>query len=535
MACLVVSNADYDQFEVTNASECNCSDPSYWYTELCDCDYPETTATDLIQEALPLGLWYGLVLVLGVIGNTLVITVVVRYRKMRSFTNILLASLSTADLLIVLFCLPVQYSKYLSHSWIMGVFLCISFHYVELLTMICSLMTMTVISIQRYLAIAFPMQSISLRSKRRALRTVLLTWVLSAFLAIPILFGQGYPNRPTLSVTHWKRVANKSSRWWCLNAAPHWYLQMKHPSIATRFMRNPQAEVVAEAMFNCSFSINIVKSTFNLEYRLADFPLIDGSSDQQSRHHCCLSRGDNVEIEGNTKLHELEVNRTPKNVTVSWCWRRFSENYWEKFVVLYLGPFVTMAISYILLIRHLYFVGPACLNDDVFSNHQGNDLVDSCVEMSTCSQSIVGRKKSIRREQSKKVTKMLVTILLLFFICWTPTLVDEFLVAFDYLCHTSPTTTLKYMRMIFAIMKFSNSCINPLVYAFMSNSFRSTFMIACGPLFMKRNAKCHLGRKVPFHHESPASERSLQAKYDRDAEGRLQRLDHFRSESLGAC
>ncbi|KFD58705.1 hypothetical protein M514_00398 [Trichuris suis] len=474
MACLVVSNADYDQFEVTNASECNCSDPSYWYTELCDCDYPETTATDLIQEALPLGLWYGLVLVLGVIGNTLVITVVVRYRKMRSFTNILLASLSTADLLIVLFCLPVQYSKYLSHSWIMGVFLCISFHYVELLTMICSLMTMTVISIQRYLAIAFPMQSISLRSKRRALRTVLLTWVLSAFLAIPILFGQ-------------------------------------------------------------------VKSTFNLEYRLADFPLIDGSSDQQSRHHCCLSRGDNVEIEGNTKLHELEVNRTPKNVTVSWCWRRFSENYWEKvfvlyqFVVLYLGPFVTMAISYILLIRHLYFVGPACLNDDVFSNHQGNDLVDSCVEMSTCSQSIVGRKKSIRREQSKKVTKMLVTILLLFFICWTPTLVDEFLVAFDYLCHTSPTTTLKYMRMIFAIMKFSNSCINPLVYAFMSNSFRSTFMIACGPLFMKRNAKCHLGRKVPFHHESPASERSLQAKYDRDAEGRLQRLDHFRSESLGAC
>ncbi|CDW54236.1 Putative neuropeptide G protein-coupled receptor [Trichuris trichiura] len=428
MACLVVSHADYEQFEVTNASECNCSDPSYWYTELCDCDYPETTATDLIQEALPLGLWYGLVLVLGVIGNTLVITVVVRYRKMRSFTNILLASLSTADLLIVLFCLPVQYSKYLSHSWIMGVFLCISFHYVELLTMICSLMTMTVISIQRYLAIAFPMQSISLRSKRRALRTVLLTWVLSAFLAIPILFGQ-----------------------------------------------------------------------------------------------------------------ELEINRTPKNVTVSWCWRRFSENYWEKvfvlyqFVVLYLGPFVTMAISYILLIRHLYFVGPACLNDDAFSNHQGNDLIDSCMEMSTCSQSIVGRKKSIRREQSKKVTKMLVTILLLFFICWTPTLVDEFLVAFDYLCHTSPTTTLKYMRMIFAIMKFSNSCINPLVYAFMSNSFRSTFMIACGPLFMKRNTKCHLERKVPFHHESPASERSLQAKYDRDAEGRLQRLDHFRSESLGTC
>uniref|UniRef100_A0A5S6QC58 G_PROTEIN_RECEP_F1_2 domain-containing protein n=1 Tax=Trichuris muris TaxID=70415 RepID=A0A5S6QC58_TRIMR len=425
MACLVVSDADYDHFEVTNASECNCSDPSYWYTELCDCDYPETTATALIQDALPLGLWYGLVLILGAIGNTLVITVVIRYRKMRSFTNILLASLSTADLLIVLFCLPVQYSKYLSHSWIMGAFLCISFHYVQLLTMICSLMTMTVISIQRYLAIAFPMQSMSFRSKRRALRTVLITWMSSALLAIPILFGQ-----------------------------------------------------------------------------------------------------------------ELEVYNTPKNVTVSWCWRRFSDEYWEKvfvlyqFVVLYLGPFVTMAISYILLIRHLYFVGPACLNNEVFSNLQATELVDSCMEMPTSSQSVGGRKKSIRKEQSKKVTKMLVTILLLFFICWTPTLVDEFLVAFDYLCYTSPTTTLKYMRMIFAIMKFSNSCINPLVYAFMSNSFRTTFVIACGPLFMRRNRRRHLGRKAQFHHESPASERSLQIKCDRDPEGRLQKLSRLHSEAL---
>ncbi|KRY84303.1 G-protein coupled receptor 54 [Trichinella pseudospiralis] len=376
MACLVVADADYDQLEITNASECNCSDPAYWYNELCDCDYPEATSIALLS-------------------------------KMRSFTNILLASMSTADLLILLFCLPVQYCKYLSHSWIMGAFLCVAFHYVELMTMICSLMTMTTISIQRYAAVAFPMKSMSFRSKKRALKTVLVTWLLSALLAVPILFGQ-----------------------------------------------------------------------------------------------------------------ELEVYKTPKNVTVSWCWRRFSDHYWEKifvlyqFVILYLGPFATTAISYLLLIQRLYFgEANSLLQENVSARSVGN-ANGSTAEHQQTYQAKSSRRFCPRREQSKKVTKMLVIILLLFFVCWTPTLVDEFLVAFDYLCHTSPTTTLKYMRMIFAIMKFSNSCINPIVYAFMSNSFRTTFIIVCNPLCLKRRHSLPVDSRTHNRRDSPISERSLRLHSD---------------------
>ncbi|KRX85342.1 G-protein coupled receptor 54 [Trichinella sp. T6] len=408
MACLVVADADYDQLEITNSSECNCSDPAYWYNELCDCDYPEATSIALVHDALPLGIWYGLVLILGAIGNSLVITVVIRYRKMRSFTNILLSSMSTADLLILLFCLPVQYCKYLSHSWIMGAFLCVAFHYVELMTMICSLMTMTTISIQRYAAVAFPMKSMSFRSKKRALKTVLVTWLFSALLAVPILFGQ-----------------------------------------------------------------------------------------------------------------ELEVYKTPKNVTVSWCWRRFSDHYWEKifvlyqFVILYLGPFATTAISYLLLIQRLYFGETnSLLQENVSARSAGNANGSTAEHQQTCQAKSSQKRFCPRREQSKKVTKMLVIILLLFFVCWTPTLVDEFLVAFDYLCHTSPTTTLKYMRMIFAIMKFSNSCINPIVYAFMSNSFRTTFIIVCGPLCLKRKYSLAADSRTHNRRDSPISERSLRLHSD---------------------
>ncbi|VDP19250.1 unnamed protein product [Soboliphyme baturini] len=345
MACLMVDDYDYEIFEVTNTSQCNCSDPAFWYNELCNCDYPQAPPSPL-YDALPLGMWYGVVFVLGALGNSMVIAVVSIYKRMRSLTNIFLASLSTADLLIILFCIPVQYMKYLSYSWFLGKFLCIWFHYVQLFTMICSVLTLTVISFERYMAVAFPMKIIWLRSTCRARKTVLIIWLLSAILATPLIFGQ-----------------------------------------VTRLP---------------------------IQFRV---------------------------------IH--------KKIFVLY-----------QFLLLYLIPLATMAVCYALLVRVLYFS-----NRDPFlgitpapdsANHSMNTT-------------LLNSKRNIQ-----KIVQMLVAVVSLFIICWTPYLVDEFLVAFGYLCHTSPTETLKYMRMTFAIMKFSNSCVNPIVYAFMSRHFRRTFVSVCG-------------------------------------------------------
>ena len=51
---------------------------------------------------------YALVFFLGVIGNALVIAVVVRYPSMQSVTNVFIANLAIADLLVVVICLPVN-------------------------------------------------------------------------------------------------------------------------------------------------------------------------------------------------------------------------------------------------------------------------------------------------------------------------------------------------------------------------------------------------------------------------------------------
>lgn len=48
--------------------------------------------------------------ILGLVGNVLIIFTTLRYRKMKSTTNVFLASLASADLLLIVFCVPVKVS-----------------------------------------------------------------------------------------------------------------------------------------------------------------------------------------------------------------------------------------------------------------------------------------------------------------------------------------------------------------------------------------------------------------------------------------
>ena len=74
-------------------------------------DYDASVNVIPLSELVPVALVYGLTLVLGVTGNALVIFSILRYRRMQSVTNIFLTSLSTADLIVVLICVPIKVGK----------------------------------------------------------------------------------------------------------------------------------------------------------------------------------------------------------------------------------------------------------------------------------------------------------------------------------------------------------------------------------------------------------------------------------------
>lgn len=76
-------------------------------------DFDET-----VKEMVPL--FFGLIGVSGLIGNSLVILVVLSNPQMRSTTNLLIINLASADLLFVVFCIPATMLDYISNEWPFG-------------------------------------------------------------------------------------------------------------------------------------------------------------------------------------------------------------------------------------------------------------------------------------------------------------------------------------------------------------------------------------------------------------------------------
>ncbi|KAG7210800.1 hypothetical protein KM043_012291 [Ampulex compressa] len=80
----------------------------------------------------------------------------------------------------------------------------------------------------------------------------------------------------------------------------------------------------------------------------------------------------------------------------------------------------------------------------------------------------------------QQVVKMLVAVVVLFAICWGPILIDNVLTAYGYLPRQKSGTQ-KHLHTAFQLMAYFNSCINPIVYGFMSKHFRESFLAAaCG-------------------------------------------------------
>ncbi|XP_059099323.1 G-protein coupled receptor 54-like [Tigriopus californicus] len=142
------------------------------------------------EELLPPLFIYSLTLSLGVVGNLLIIWAILGYRKMQTPTNIFLASLAMADLLLCVICIPVKLAELFSFSWTFGLFLCKFVNYMQNVSAIASVINLTVMSLERCYAIVYPMKAKSVCTVSRANKAVCMIWLLAIVLAIPTLIVQ---------------------------------------------------------------------------------------------------------------------------------------------------------------------------------------------------------------------------------------------------------------------------------------------------------------------------------------------------------
>ncbi|XP_071807929.1 orexin receptor type 2-like [Asterias amurensis] len=120
---------------------------------------------------------YGLVFLLAIIGNTLVCIAVLRNEHMRTVTNYYIVNLAVADILVSLVCLPVTVVVDVSETWFFGGVLCLIIPYIQNTSVCVSVFTLTMIAVDRFLAICYPLKFQS--SARRTIISVIVIWCVS--------------------------------------------------------------------------------------------------------------------------------------------------------------------------------------------------------------------------------------------------------------------------------------------------------------------------------------------------------------------
>ena len=99
---------------------------------------------------------YGVVFVVGIVGNSLVIYVVARHRPMQTVTNVFIANLAVSDVIMCLLAVPFTPLSALLHSWTFGETICHLMPMAMGITVYVSTLTSTAISVNRYLSTVHP-------------------------------------------------------------------------------------------------------------------------------------------------------------------------------------------------------------------------------------------------------------------------------------------------------------------------------------------------------------------------------------------
>ncbi|XP_063771937.1 uracil nucleotide/cysteinyl leukotriene receptor-like [Pseudophryne corroboree] len=143
-----------------------------------------------LENAL-LSVCYLLGLFVGGLGNILAISVFAQDRQPKSPSDIFLLHLALSDLFLLL-SLPTRLFYHLSgNSWPFGSLACRLSGFVFYLNMYASLYFLAGISIDRYLAIVHPLNSVKFRKPLHAHVTCGFLWAIVAFATAPLLLGRG--------------------------------------------------------------------------------------------------------------------------------------------------------------------------------------------------------------------------------------------------------------------------------------------------------------------------------------------------------
>uniref|UniRef100_A0A3B5L3Q4 Alpha-1A adrenergic receptor n=1 Tax=Xiphophorus couchianus TaxID=32473 RepID=A0A3B5L3Q4_9TELE len=147
-----------------------------------------------LAKAVALGAVLVVFLLFGVLGNILVILSVLLHHQWRSVTHYFIANLAAADLLLSSAVLPFSAASEALGRWVFGRSFCNVWAALDVLCCTASILSLCVISIDRYLAVSYPLRYPAIATGRRGLTAVAALWGVSAAISVGPLFGWKEPD-----------------------------------------------------------------------------------------------------------------------------------------------------------------------------------------------------------------------------------------------------------------------------------------------------------------------------------------------------
>ncbi|KAM4691849.1 galanin receptor 2a-like [Rhinophrynus dorsalis] len=145
-------------------------------------------------STIALVVMYSVSFLVGLVGNIMALRVLGGRRKKGcrlsrvSGTRKLLVNLAVCDMMVICICMPINLGHQVHNAWVFGDFLCRAVPFVQAVSVSASVLTLAVISLNRYYSVHSPLHARTFFTTRRIVAMISIVWLSSSCLCIPLIF-----------------------------------------------------------------------------------------------------------------------------------------------------------------------------------------------------------------------------------------------------------------------------------------------------------------------------------------------------------
>ncbi|XP_006013849.1 5-hydroxytryptamine (serotonin) receptor 1A a [Latimeria chalumnae] len=138
-------------------------------------------------------LFLGILILCAIFGNACVIAAIALERSLQNVANYLIGSLAVTDLMVSVLVLPMAALYQVLNKWTLGQVTCDIFISLDVLCCTSSILHLCAIALDRYWAITDPIDYVNKRTPKRAAILISLTWLIGFSISIPPMLGWRTP------------------------------------------------------------------------------------------------------------------------------------------------------------------------------------------------------------------------------------------------------------------------------------------------------------------------------------------------------